>query len=49
MKQLFQGELIMEEKWVCTDPDSSQYRKINADGTYTFIEKVWFDGCEGDE
>lgn len=49
MKQLFQEELIMEEKWVCTDLDSSQYRKINADSTYIFIEKVWLDICEGDE
>lgn len=39
----------MEEKWVCTDLDSSQYRKINADSTYIFIEKVWLDICEGDE
>lgn len=35
----------MEEKWFCTDPDSLQYRKINSDGTYTFIEKVWLDIC----
>ena len=39
----------MEEEWVCTDPDSSQYRKINADGTYIFIEKVWLDTFKGDE
>lgn len=39
----------MKEKWVCTDPDSLQYRRINLDGTYTFIEKVWLDTCKGDE
>lgn len=39
----------MEKKWICTDPDSSQYMKINADGTYIFIEKVWLDICKGDE
>lgn len=38
----------MREEWVCTDSDSSQYCKINSDGTYSFIEKVWLDICKGD-
>lgn len=39
----------MKKEWVCTDSDSSQYRKDNSDGTYYFIEKVWLDTCIGDE
>lgn len=38
----------MREEWVCTDSDSSQYSKINSDGAYSFIEKVWLDICKGD-
>ena len=39
----------MANKWFCTDDSSSQYCKINEDGTYSFIEKIWLDTCEGDE
>lgn len=39
----------MKKKWVCTDSDSSQYRKDNSDGTYYFIEKVCLDTCIGNE
>ena len=39
----------MDNKWFCTDGSCSQYCKINKDGTYNFIEKVWLDTCEGDE
>ena len=38
----------MRKEWVCTDSDSSQYCKINSDGIYNFIEKVWLDICKGD-
>lgn len=38
----------MKEDWIRTDSDSSQYCKINSDGTYSFIEKVWLDTCKGD-
>ena len=38
----------MKEEWICTDPDCSQYCKINSDGTYSFIEKMWLDTCKGD-
>lgn len=38
----------MREEWICTDSDSSQYFKLNSDGTYNFIEKVWLDTCKGD-
>lgn len=38
----------MREEWICTDSDCSQYCKINSDGTYSFIEKVWLDICKGD-
>lgn len=38
----------MREEWICTDSDSSQYCKVNSDGTYSFIEKVWLDTCKGD-
>ena len=38
----------MKEKWICTDSDCSQYCKVNQDGTYSFIEKVWLDICRGD-
>lgn len=38
----------MREEWICTDSDCSQYCKINSDGTYNFIEKVWLDICKGD-
>ena len=38
----------MREEWICTDSDNSQYCKINSDGTYSFIEKVWLDICKGD-
>ena len=38
----------MREEWVWTESDSSQYCKINSDGTYSFIEKVWLDTCKGD-
>lgn len=38
----------MREEWICTDSDCSQYCKINSDGTYSFIEKVWLDICNGD-
>ena len=38
----------MREDWICTDSDCSQYCKINSDGTYSFIEKVWLDTCKGD-
>lgn len=36
------------KKWICTDSDCSQYCKVNSDGTYSFIEKVWLDTCKGD-
>lgn len=39
----------MKNEWLCTDNDSSQYYKLNEDGTYDFIEKVWLDTCDGDE
>ena len=38
----------MKEDWIRTDSDCSQYCKINSDGTYSFIEKVWLDTCKGD-
>lgn len=38
----------MKEDWIRTDSDCSQYCKINSDGTYNFIEKVWMDTCNGD-
>ena len=38
----------MREEWICTDSDCSQYCKINSDGTYSFIEKVWLDICKED-
>lgn len=38
----------MREEWICTDSDCSQYCKINSDGTYSFIEKVWLDTCKED-
>lgn len=32
-------------EWVCTDPSTSQYGRINEDGTYDFKESVtWPDG-----
>ena len=39
----------MNNKWFCTDADCLQYCKINDDGTYAFIEKVWLDTCELDD
>lgn len=39
----------MQTGWFCTDDDSLQYCKENADGTFNFIEKVWLDTCEGDK
>lgn len=38
----------MREEWIRTDSDCSQYCKVNSDGTYSFIEKVWLDTCKGD-
>ena len=38
----------MRKDWICTDSDCSQYCKVNSDGTYSFIEKVWLDICKGD-
>lgn len=38
----------MKEDWIRTDSDSSQYCKINSDGTYSFIEKVWLDTYKED-
>lgn len=38
----------MKEDWIRTDSNCSQYCKINSDGTYSFIEKVWLDTCKGD-
>lgn len=32
-------------EWVCTDPNTNQYGRINADGTYDFKEDIkWPDG-----
>ena len=38
----------MKEDWIRTDSDSSQYCKVNSDGTYSFKEKVWLDTCKRD-
>lgn len=38
----------MKEDWIRTGSDSSQYYKINSNGTYSFIEKIWLDTCKGD-
>ena len=36
-------------KWYCTDDDCLQYCRKNADGTFSFIEKLYYDTCNGDE
>ena len=36
-------------KWYCTDDDCLQYCRENADGTFSFIEKLYYDTCNGHE
>lgn len=36
-------------EWFCTDSVSSQYCRINSDGTYDFVEKVWIDLTSEDD
>ena len=36
-------------KWYCSDDDCLQYCRENADGTFSFIEKLYYGTCNGDE
>lgn len=35
--------------WYCLDETTKKYYRINENGTFSFIEKVWLDTCKGDE